>query len=77
MPRSLPSDFRAFALRAGEAGIVDRLHGGVERGAEVADIVGHDHGRLVRELVMKFWRRNSVGSTFNCRAAVSIIRSTR
>ena len=44
----------AFRLRLGlarrEAGIIDRLHRGVERGAEIADVIGHDDGRLVREL---------------------------
>src|SRR4051812_37761752 len=41
----------AFRLRlglaSGEAGIVDCLHCGVERGIKVADVIGHDHGRLV------------------------------
>ena len=44
----------AFGLRLGlarrEAGIVDRLHRGVERGAEIADVIGHDDRGLVREL---------------------------
>src|SRR5450432_2575177 len=33
-----------FGLARGEAGIVDRLQRNVERGAEIADVVGHDHG---------------------------------
>ena len=48
MPRSLPSCL-AFALRRREAGVIDRLHRGVERRTEIADVIGHDHGRLVRE----------------------------
>ena len=44
----------AFALclrlARGEAGIVDRLHRRIQRGAEVADVVGHDHRGLVRKL---------------------------
>ena len=36
-------------LAGGEAGVVDRLHRGIQRGAEIADVIGHDHGRLVRE----------------------------
>ena len=43
----------AFRLRlglaGGEAGIVDRLHRGVERGVKVAGVIGHDHRRLIRE----------------------------
>ncbi len=37
-------------LAGREAGIVDRLHRGVERRAEIADIIGHDDGGLVREV---------------------------
>ena len=39
-----------FRLARREAGVIDRLHRGVERGIKVADVIGHDHGRLVREL---------------------------
>ena len=36
-----------FRLAGREAGVVDRLHRGVERGAEIADVIGHDDRRLV------------------------------
>ena len=38
-----------LGLAGGEAGIVDRLHRRIQRGAEIADVIGHDHRRLVRE----------------------------
>ena len=37
-------------LARGEAGVVDRLQRDVERRAEIADVIGHDHGRLMREI---------------------------
>src|SRR5438128_3936451 len=44
----------AFALRLRlarrEAGVIDRLHRGIQRGAETADVIGHDDGRLMRKL---------------------------
>ena len=48
MPRSLPSCL-GLLLAGREAGVIDRLQRGVERRTEIADVIGHDHGGLVRE----------------------------
>ena len=49
MPRSLPSGF-GLRLARREAGVIDRLHRRIQRGAEIADVIGHDHRRLMREI---------------------------
>ena len=42
--------FPGLVFARGEAGIVDRLQRRIERGAEIAGVVGHDDRRLIRKL---------------------------